>query len=328
MLKIQLNEASRFGRIKDFAYQRLAVILLDNFIEIQLRTLMDAILFRDGLSYILHKKYKQKDREKIICYHGELLKTCVKELIITQEEKQKIAFCHNVRNNLYHTIDEDKLLVKISLILLHNIITKNKVLWGNGLGITSLKGKNFDPFVRKRQRDSAWFNSNTKEEWQYFFKRFFNFIDKREKNIQALLKENIKRNLKRTRKNISFIKKDFSIFFPYAKNWKFNEYCLYYSFHIINKKEIRVFEEDKLSGEKKYKELFLKYKNNWKKINKSRISEINNQANLITNLSESKALEKYITIMTELKMISDVFEEAARDLDKQIQAEIDLVRGK
>ena len=55
LLKTQLNEASKFGKSKDFKNQRLSVILLDNFVEIQLRCLIDERLYDDQLNSHLSK---------------------------------------------------------------------------------------------------------------------------------------------------------------------------------------------------------------------------------------------------------------------------------
>ena len=328
LLKTQLNEASKFGKSKDFKNQRLSVILLDNFVEIQLRCLIDERLYDDQLnSHLSEKKYKQKRKIKIIKYYGELLEACVDESIISEDEKKLLLFCHDVRNNLYHKIQEEKLLVKVSLIILHKIINEKQPDWGNGLGVTLCKGKKFDPFVNKKGKESPWFNSNTNEEWEYFFKNYFNFIDKRQKSIQKLLIENIKNKIKKTRKNFKFVNKEYSIMFPYAKKWKFNEFCLYFSFKNRNNDKIEETKEDNINGEKLYKKLFDDYKRNWRKIDNNRLKIIEKQANELAKLSIIESLEKYKSVAREMNMIYDAFNSASSVLDREIQMEIDRARG-
>jgi len=59
LLKTQLVEAARLGRSDDFRMQRLAVILLDNFVEIQLSSLIKEKFRWDSAFTFQEKKYKE-----------------------------------------------------------------------------------------------------------------------------------------------------------------------------------------------------------------------------------------------------------------------------
>ena len=327
LLKTQLHEASKLGKLKEFKYQRLSVILLDNFIEIQLRYLMEGRFYFDGFG-MLGKKYKQKQRRNIVNYYEELLKGCVRESIISSDEKKLLLFCHEVRNNLYHKIQEEELLVGVAIRILHKIISEKQPGWGNAKFVTQLKEKTFDPFNSGKGKDSAYFNGNTEEEWEYFFKKYFNFIDKREKSVQALLSENIKFKIKQTKINIKFISEEFAVYFPYAKNWTFNGFCFFYSFKNINRDKIEEIKEDEKDGKLRYEELFNQYRKSWKNINKNKLEVIKSCADDMVKYPLVKSLEKYISIRSEMNMIYDAFNSASIELDKEIQFRSDAARGK
>lgn len=331
LLKTQLNEAAKLAKQAEIRYKRLAVILLDNFVEIQLRCIFKGRLYFDGLLWQYQKKkYKQKQRNKINSYYEELLKACVKEKIINSDHKKLLLFCHGVRNNIYHNIDEEELLVKIAIKILYKIIKEKQPKWGNGYHSTLILPAGSDPFeIKKSNNDAFGNNTNVKEEWDYFFKTYFNILDKREKSIQCLLGDYIKNKILEIKSNIKFITDDgFSQVFSYAKGWGFNEYCLHFSFLNSNKSKIEELKEDPKSFKRKYRILLKDYVKNWKIINSSKLINFQSISKKIITLSVPKALEEFIKIKKELDMVYKAFESASIQLDKEIQFQIDLARGK
>ena len=184
LLKTQLVEAARLGRSDDFRMQRLAVILLDNFVEIQLSSLIKEKFRWDSAFTFQEKKYKQRERRKVLNYYDELLKTCVKENIIDEQEFFLLSFCHDVRNNLYHKIDEEKLLVSVALRILQKLITNKQPDWKSARGFTSYSSDSYDPFAKTNEK--GWrMNGNSQEDWKYFLKKYFDFIDKRKSSCSV-----------------------------------------------------------------------------------------------------------------------------------------------
>lgn len=121
-LKTQLAEAAVFARSYRHAHNRLAVILLDNFLELQLSGMMKQLFHLDRSWYRPYKKHTSAQRNKILRHYNELLRASVRENIISEENKRILSFCHNIRNNLYHQGDEDKLLTQVAVVLLHDVI--------------------------------------------------------------------------------------------------------------------------------------------------------------------------------------------------------------
>jgi len=329
LLKTQLNEAAKLAKKTDVRYKRLSVILLDNFIEIQLRCLISNRLQLDGLWGYTEKKYKQKQRNKINLYYGELLKACVKEKIITSNNKKLLSFCHEVRNNLYHKINEEELLIKAAIQILYKIITDKQPKWGNGYNTTLILPAKNDPFYNKKNKDASLYNTNSEEEWGYFLNNYFNTLDRRKKNVQRLLSDHIINKINEIKSNIKFtVEGEFSYYFPYAEKWGFNEYCLFFSFFNLNKAKIEELQEDKYTFKKNYEDLLKKYTVSWKRINSNKLEQFKLLSNKIIKLSISDALEEYLKIKDELNMVSDAFKSASIKLDKEIQFQTDLARGK
>lgn len=329
LLKTQLVEAARLGRSDDFRMQRLAVILLDNFVEIQISSLIKEKFRWDSAFTFQEKKYKQRERRKVLNYYDELLKTCVKENIIEEQELFLLSFCHDVRNNLYHKIDEEKLLVSVALRILQELITKKQPDWKSARGFTSYSSDSYDPFAKTKEK--GWrMNGNSKEDWEYFLKKYFDFIDKRKSTSSSLLSKNLIEKIKDSRSNYKFAITEFDIFFPYAKNWEFNDYLLYYSFKNLNHEAIEEIKELDDKDEKKsaYQKLYKDYKEKWRYKKYDRLKKIEEKAKEMAKLDTYKSLEKYISLRTEVNMIHEALMSAASDLDGAIQHAIDVARGK
>jgi len=324
LLKTQLAEAAKYGKSKDFRFQRLAVILLDNFVEIKLNSLAkQKFMFDTELSKYTEKKYSEKKRKKILTNYDELLKFSLGENTINEKEKYLLLFCHDVRNNLYHSIYDEELLVTISLKILKNFITEKQPLWGNVNFITQYNGKMEDPYKSK----SASFN--TADDWKFFLAKHFNFIDKRTSNSSNLLKKFILQKMSIVRDNYKFLMNEYADYFPYAKNWGFNDFIFTYSFKYLHQKEIEEIKEiNKVSErEKQRKSLEAEYKQNWKNKKFSRIKAIEQKAKSMSRLEISKSLEVYISLRDEINIIYEGLKNAANDLNSQIDLEQEMANG-
>ena len=324
LLKTQLAEAARFGKSKEFRYQRLAGIFLDNFVEIQFNSIAkQKFLFDTELSKFQEKKYTEKYRRRVLNHYDELLKFAVSEGIISEQEKYLLAFCHNVRNNLYHSIKEEKLFVAISIKVLKDIITKKQPHWKNTSLFTAHTGTIIDPYKYKNV------TSNSPEDWTKFLNQYFDFIDKRTLKPSNLLRKFILEKMRATRNNYKFLKNEFADYFPYAEDWGYNEYIYYYYFKTLHAEKLKEINEieDKKEKDNSRKSLEEEYKNTWKKKKLSRIEAIEKKAKSMSNIDISKSLEIYTSLRDEINLISQGLENAASDLYAQIDLEAEIANG-
>lgn len=329
LLKTQLAEAVKYAKMDDFRFQRIAVILLDNFVEIQLKGLIKEKFFWDGKLIFQEKKYSEKHRERILNNYDELLKTSEKENFINAKERFMLAFCHNVRNNLYHNIGKEALLVKVAIQILHSIILEKQPNWKNTKGFTTITVKTNDPYRRKNEK-LARLSGNSDKDWTYFMEKYFNILDKRKCTTSKLLYYNMIQKIRNIRENYRFLRKEYTHFFPYAANWEFNDYLLHYSFKIENHTKLEVIKENK-SKEYRKKEFmneFIKFQSQWHYKKYTRLREIEKKAKELSHLDMFGSLEKYLSLREELNLIHDSIGNAASDLDGSIQLAIDIARGK
>ncbi|MGA9212353.1 hypothetical protein [Kaistella sp.] len=324
LLKTQLAESAKFGKSKDFRFQRLAVIFLDNFVEIQLNSLAkQKFQFDTEFSKYQEKKYTEKLRKKVLNYYDELLKFSFNENIINEKEKYLLSFCHNVRNNLYHSIHEEELLVSISLKILKDFITEKQPDWKSTSFFTKYNVKIADPYKSKL------ISSNSEEDWKFFLSNHFNFIDNRMSSSSNLLKKFIIQKMSIARENYKFLKREYIDYFPFAQKWEFNEYIFYYSFKYLHLIEIEEIEEIKDDFEKKEKRKILEetYKLNWLNKKFSRIKAIEEKAKSMSNAEIFKSLEIYMSLRDEINLIYEGLENAAGDLRFQIDLEEEKANG-
>lgn len=327
ILKTQLAEAANFARSKRHAHKRLAVILLDNFLEIQLSAMMKNVFRLDGSWYRSNKKHTPPERKKILKYHYELLNACVKENIISVEDKVIISFCHDIRNNLYHQGDEDTILTKVALMLIHEIILRYQLGWKNGQLGFILNKDDIDPYASEGASPN---NADSDEEWRYFLKKYFNWIDKDEKPPQQMLSEYLLIKLNESEEWFDYIESEHSNHFPRMEGWKFNDYLVHYSFYVIEKEKIETLQSISNSEEmaSAFNNLYKAYQKQWKPIKKSRLEILTRESNELTRLPPAKCIEKYLTLREEILLIHAAFKSAAEVIDQLVEEDIERNRLK
>jgi len=325
ILKTQLAEAAKFGRSKRHAHKRLAVILLDNFLEIQLSAMMKNLFYLDGSWYRPNKKHTPSERNKILNFHGELLKACVKENIISSDDKAIISFCHNIRNNLYHQGDEDTILTKVSLFFMQETITRYQLGWKNGhLGFNHWKDA-IDPYASK---ETSSINADSDEEWKYFLAKHFNCIDKRAKPPQKMLSEYLLIKLRESEDWFAYVDAEHSSFFPSMAGWGFNEYLMHFSFYEKEKEQIEMLPKSTTDEDPRlaFNRLYAAYQKTWKPKKKSRLDILRREAAALAELTPAKCIEKYLTLREEILLIHGAFQSAAGIIDQLVEEQIERSR--
>jgi hypothetical protein len=330
LLKTQLVEAAKFAKSKRFSHKRLSVILLDNFIEIQLSDLIRQKFRWDGAFYFVQKKYSQEKRNKILNHYDELLKACVKENEISASEQRLLIFCHNIRNNLYHKGKEEVLLTQIVINILQEIIIKHQPIWKNTRGLTVLSHSEKDPYPTKRTGKTLTFFENEESSWINFLNKYFICIDRRRRNSSQLLSDYLIEKLRSINNALSFIKTDYANMFPESKSWNYNDYLLHYSF--LNLKHIEIEKIKENSNRKQIKnqldQLFLTYQKKWSTKKPERLKILKNSSRQLSKLPIEKSIIKFTNLNDEIIMIYEAFSYAAGELDGAIQDAYDRYRGK
>lgn len=328
LLKTHLEEAAKFSLSKRFGHKRLAVILLDNFVEIQLNGIIRDKFTWDGIFNLVEKKYSQKRRVIILNHYDELLNTCIKEGLISSDEQRLLLFCHSVRNNLYHKGDEEKILTQIAIIILSNIIIKHQTSWKSARGFTRYSQDIIDPY--RPTKEGKPLPGNSDKDWKSFLNTYFICVDKRIKKPSKLLSDFLIAKVKEIRTNINFIKKESKLFYPIRKDWDYNMFLLHYSFLYLKHNEIEYINENKnkVESKKQHEKLFLSYRSGWRCKKQSRLKAMENSFKELAKLPIEKSIEKFISYKNEIDMIYEAFNHAARDLDFAIQNAIDRARGK
>lgn len=327
LLKTQLVEASKFGDMPDFAHQRLAVILLDNFMEIQLSEHMKMKFSWEDMMYTGSKSYSLSARKKILYNYSDLLNACVKEDIILRQELDQLSFCHDVRNNLYHKGQEEIILTSVALNLLRAIIIKYQPSWCSARNFTSSNGGAKYPYYSK-EAGRFVHDYNSKEEWEKFLRTHFDFDPKPIETPSKLLAGHLLGKIEKSKEYYQFLLEEYSIFSPESNDWKLNEFLLYYSFFVKNKFEIQLLKEEK-SGEDynlAFRECIKKYRASWKSVKEDRLDWLLNKVNLISHQNSALALARFKAYRNEVYLVYDALAKAVGDLEQQIDMAIDRSR--
>lgn len=330
LLKIQLAEAAKYAAKDEIPYKRLAVIMLDNFIELQLSSLLKLGDFR---GYIPNKqermKYAAETRQGLQSY-DKLIALSKKRGIIEEDERYMLDFCHTVRNNLYHHAKEEKLLMDVALRMLHDTIIKRQPTWKNASMGTAFMTGDEDPFFEKRRSGPYFMDYNSEKEWTEFLKKHFTFIDKKAPTIDVLLSQNILEKTATIRDYYKFLDGEYSIFYPYANDWGFNEFVMNYSFPKIYARELESINriEDKEERENAKVDLHAEHIRRWKRKDMRRITGIEKQAKGMKDLSDYHALQRFRSLQPDLLLIYYSLENAVSDLDGAINLARDIARGK
>lgn len=315
-LKTQLEEAARFANSSVFGHDRMSVILMDNFVELQLGRQM---LFKFRIEFLnnyKNLKYPLDKRQEIFFNYDKLLKVCHQEDMITAHERNMLAFCHDVRNRLYHRGDDDSLLIKIALHILHDIIVLHQPKWCGGTDIIRVPiDADFEhPFSKKRRKElgDEAYEIGSKEDWYDFVKHNFDVL-KEDQSPSKLLAEFLQVGIERLRSAMNFVLTD-------EEKDGFDDLLLRYSFKIKHSDELqRVVEmQDKNEVASLHKKLFKQYKQSYKPLSITRIKSFEVMIKKLPKLSSGDALERYLSIRTDYFLMHDSLILAAQEKHREL----------
>lgn len=348
-LLLQLNKAIECSNSQYNQEKAIAIILLDNLIEVQLYKALTIKHFINKNSENLRRMfYRYKDRD--LNNFETLLKYSVKESIITQSERNFISFAHNIRNRVYHQglYDEDK--IELGLILYYVFINQKIFDWECSYGFTS--------YTDKPEYEQINFAQGVLEKTGMLseHKQYFNL------SLEVILnKWNLKNSLATTCKlivldeiksinsNIKFIEKTIqeeNYYSEFVKFWTFDyfitkndanienlknlEYILlYYSFLKKYRDNLNCINDETefySKGKIWLKEYFIKYKCKYPYW--TNLEKIKKRAMDFEKQSEEKVLQNFIDIQAKINNLYEDISEAASDLDGYLQFLYDQWRGK
>lgn len=321
-LKVQLEEAARYANSTVMGHDRLAVIVMDNFIELQLGKQM-AFKFRiEYLNDYKNLKYPLDKRKEIFFNHDKLLKVCHQEGLISAHERKMLQFAHDVRNRLYHRGEENGLLIKAALYILHDIILNKQTNWGGGTDIIGVPmDADFEhPFTKKRKKELGprAYETGSEEDWSDFLKYKFDIIE-HDQSPSFLLADFLRSGVAHFNSSIKFALGD-----KYKKT-EFDKAFQQYSFKIKCQDRLQELKEmnDKVKAKTEHDGLYKQYLQSFKPIDINRIKGIESLAQKIEKLPTGEALEKYLSVRDEFFLIVHAFDFAAQDKRRELEEIVD-----
>lgn len=328
----QLNEAQKYILRNDINTKRIAIILLDNFVEIQLYELVSNRFSWSNYLYSSYKRidaeypykhYTKKEQEKALKYHDSLLKVALNEGFIDDEDINELTFAHEVRNKAYHRFEEEKTLTRVGIYLLYCVICKRQKIWGGGKSFTTYSSNDL------LDNEYTYFNiKNTiigfswEQYWPSFYQDFFRVEELETFDASKAISDFVLNILDETNDSIDFIQ-DFM-----KDDFNFNELLSEYYFWKMIEQQ---FEENRIANDDR-NDLIISLRNDFKKkFRKQRSNKIEiliERATELAFLSINEVLLKYNNLMTEVNYFNEAFCSIHSDIEDHIQNEIDRFRGK
>jgi hypothetical protein len=132
---IQFSRAITCANSKYPQDKAIAVILLDNLIELQLYKRAESAFMRDRATwYGGSRTISKRERQNIIGEKGKyerLLKFSKDSSLFSDEEQEIIKFAHEIRNAVYHRAEDDEIKIDIALLLYFSFLKRKLKIWGS-----------------------------------------------------------------------------------------------------------------------------------------------------------------------------------------------------
>lgn len=350
---IQLYEANLFAISSLPQKKRLAVILFDNIIEIQLRRLIYDKFSWDKTTWLNgSRSYSKIQRDKSLSDFKRMLSFAVKSDWITDDEREELSFCHSIRNSAYHfgkeDFDYDKCeyeLYEIALYIYYKFIKHRFVKWKTCSSIIS--GAPYPP--QPGYEEVHFGNYRSTDDWDVVLHGILDY-DKKNISISELISNYLIFKLDQIQHRVEYIenKIEQGIDFNHVLNqyWYMTDQFVYNAkignkIDTLNKalvhyaffrkhKELLDDIEDLDERHRTYQELYARYKKSPEQY-LLKIQDIENLKQQSMNLKKDQpafAIKKLITITNRYDNLQADIEEAYFDIDGYIQFQHDLHRGK
>ncbi len=275
----QIGEAIKYYQDSIYEYRRLSLILLDNVVE---------VILKEKLSNHLYLHYRKKlskdqieDKIKGLIYHENVTKEALNTILINEDEKRVIDFCHEIRNSQYHepseysyilTKDNYSLIECGILSLIEFLITKYYVL---------TKSDYIEFSLFKSNREKLIFEKNLINIPEQIILKLAECLSYAEKKPSEIIGDIINDDIICIAEFYECdAKEEWEIFNSLTKE--------YYKFY-----KSKINPNDTLTSEIK----------DFPTFNESKISKLKNRVNEIKKLQTSKAIEKMKTFTDEYNKV-------------------------
>ncbi len=355
---VTLKEADRYARSQNPHHHRLAVVLLDNILELQIRRKSEKTFAWDRTTwYSGVRQYDRKRRHKVSRDHGELLALAVAESIITDEELKLLAFAHRIRNRTYHDGEsEDKVDLRIGLVLLYRFVRRRFPEWKNGRFGMALTPRRPIPVEDVSNDDSGWspllfgfeedgrYDFLSEEHWAKVLERCLTFDDAID--VRPLIKRRIDNLLEDVQGWLDQITEDEKMDFGFVLAARFSVLTGVFSCEkvirsgigaigamnvylaVLDDEERLLDIEDPAERDAEFRKLIGEHKFQKDVISSLDLDKFRAIAETVTERTEAEGITHFLEIEEQLKKIARAAKECASDLDDHIQLLIDERRGK
>ncbi|MDN3584666.1 hypothetical protein [Mucilaginibacter flavus] len=326
LLKTQLAEAAKFANAADTAHQRLAIILLDNFVEIQLSALMRKKFSHEDVFTSKPKQYAYAQRVKILHNYDDLLKAAVTEKLITPADQKALTFCHEVRNRAYHIAAGEHAVIAIAIAFLQQIVMSYQPQWRSGRDFMSGNFKTVDPFAIGPA--SPWgLGANDEKEWSAFLDKYF-IAGSSGDPAAGMIADYLSGKVRQAADWYNYFRDEYSVYAPDTKDWQLNDFVKLYSFFERYDFELKVLKEESSSHvyNQGYAKLMARHVAGWKFIRQDRLATLEEKFKAITRIPAHQALEKYVSHRSEIELLHSALGRAASAFDQRVEESIEYMR--
>jgi hypothetical protein len=356
---VTLKEADTFARSLNPHHHRLAIVLLDNIIELQLRRKAETAFAWDRTTaYSGVRQHDRKRRKSVTKYHADLLALTVSESIISEDESNLLAFAHRIRNRAYHEGDsEDRVDLRLGITLLYRFVRKHFPAWKNGwsaMRITpdpaipvedvSNDKSGMSPLLFGFEEDGHH-NFQSESHWLNVLGACLKFDDSID--LRPLIKRRIDNLIESIDgwlcqitedDNINFIlvlAQRFSVLthmfghdprLPNAKIGPVGALNIYLA--VLDQEERLLDIEDETERDQEFQKLVKAHKFQKDVISSLDLDKYRSIADSVTEGTESEGITQFFQIEEELKKVRRAAHECSSDLDNHLQLELDIRRGK
>ena len=358
---LQLHEADKYASAKNPHLRRLAVVLLDNIVEVQLRRkaemefMFDKTDLRSGV-----RKHDLRHRRAVVRWHGELVDLAVRLGWMTEDDGTLVSYAHRVRNNFYHEGGYDDLDGEIAIRLLYTFVKTHFPKWRTARPMLLISAELPVDFTTAQDdasgsapllttTDGSLVPSNvlrSEDHWQQMLDDVFKYRGVDE--TTELIRAKIVTIIDKIEQSIEFIRHGgegidfnhvllhrFSMLTPVFENEIIGGRRMLDAIVALNiylailPDEDRLFDiEDPAARAIEYHSILDRHTFRPHLISPQRLTEYRQNAAEVVHEKEAQAIHKFLAIERELVDVSRAVHELASDLDGYIQLECDHARGK
>jgi hypothetical protein len=362
---VQLAEADRFACAANPHCRRLAVVLLDNIVELQLRRKSEMeFLFDRTTWYSGPRKHNHQTRRAIFRWHQELLAFAERQGWLDSGEVRVLAYAHRIRNEAYHEGGFNALDGELAVRMLYALIKKRFPEWRTARGLVfispnapvRIERASNDPsgnaplLTRGEALEGDIFSQSSDIQSAGYWEQAIADVLKYEgaSDTRQLIHDRIIAYLDDLERSMDFIEHDseginffdvishrMTIFTPAfshavidGKSTQSYNYALNVYAAVLPEEERLLDIVDPRDRAAACHELFTQHAFHRKFMPKERVRKYRRQAVRVLQMDDAAGIELFLKIEADLSAKRETVKELASDLDGHISHLIDLARGK